>query len=365
MSEYNNGYPISWFNVALGQNFIKYDRLYAMCMQAFYGKTNATEVDIYIDMMSMIKMLYNKNYDMLTLDQNVVASAMINLCAHLRDYFYSRHRVYATIYIVYAKNRPVSAVSLIPDYNAHFITTMNAKAQLSDLIETNCNILELVCPYLKDIYFIRDQYFNETSVVIYDLIKRTANDEYRSHIPKIVYSKDKYAYQLVAVTPKTFMFRPKKDNGMDCSFVITKSTIYDLYRSEHGLTQMDCSGINHGLFSLMLALSGLKSRSIPMLINNTKALKNIKSAIDDSKILNGYMSSIYIVPTDLGLNSQSFKLFYDRFNALDLITQHDIYINTPASVDNLRGIINLYNPDEVRELNNKYFQTYPLDLNRL
>lgn len=349
----------------IGQNFIKYDRLFHMCTQAFYGKTNASEVYIYIDMMSMVKGIFNNNIGTLIEDQNVIASGIINLCAHLRDYFYSRHRVYASIYIVYGKNRPMSAVSLMPDYNAHFTMSMWAKAQLYELIETNCKLLEIICPYLKNIYFVQDQYDNETSVIIYDLIKRANVDEYRSHIPKIVYTKDKYAYQLVAMSPKTFLFRPKKGENSDESFVVTKSRLFETYRHDLGLVDMDCSDIHHSLFSMMLTLSGLKSRSIPMLINNTKAINNIRSAISQNKIINGYMNPANVNPFDLGLTAESAQSFYNRFNALDLITQHDIYSNSPAAVDNLRGIIDLYNPDEIKALNNKYFQKYPLDLNRL
>ena len=54
------------------------------------------------------------------------------------------------------------------------------------------------------------------------------------------------------------------------------------------------------------------------------------------------------------------RLMHIDLNYLDLVIN-----DTNIKNNIIQNCINLYNPDEVRYINNKYFVDYPLDLNRI
>ena len=56
--------------------------------------------------------------------------------------------------------------------------------------------------------------------------------------------------------------------------------------------------------------------------------------------------------------------FKYRFNAVDLVFQHRLYSLMPESKDT-SWLINLSDPDTVKNINNTYFIDNPLDLNSL
>ena len=56
--------------------------------------------------------------------------------------------------------------------------------------------------------------------------------------------------------------------------------------------------------------------------------------------------------------------FKYRFNAVDLVFQHRLYTMMAESKD-ISWLINLNDPDTVKDINNKYFIDNPLDLNAL
>ena len=64
------------------------------------------------------------------------------------------------------------------------------------MIQFNIDLLNLMCKYLPDIYFIKGTF--ETGVIMYDLILR---NEKKSHsIPHLILTKDIYNYQLVRLS---------------------------------------------------------------------------------------------------------------------------------------------------------------------
>lgn len=360
---------------ALYNNFIKYDRLYNLTMQAFYGQPNVSEINIYIDMTSMINILYNNRYyqgsESFVPNPQLIASNMINLCAHLRGYFLNRHRVYTRYCIVYAKNRPIDCVDLLPDYNAHYYTDMQAKSITTRSIEEAAKLLEIITPYIKGVYFINGG-DNETSVIIRQIIVNISLTG--KSVPNIIYTKDRYSYQLVA-EPRTYIYRPKKYIGQDKSYVVDKSNLYKTYRSECKLKDIEVDGmalsnISARLFPVMLAIGGFPDRHIPNMfsngeyvcaINSTRALKCIARAIYTNTIINDYnrIDDLYRI---FGIPEALNQMFRKRLNCLDVIYQsYGVNYNFNPNP----YIIDLFDPAGVRALNDQYFKDYPLDLNKL
>ena len=347
-------------------SYIKYDKMYEMTKYAFYGKTDSNDVNIYIDAYSILRSLYTRGTSLEVVDSYVIASSIINLAIHLRAYFDSRHQVASKIYIIYGGARPNSAFSLYNQYNERNIIMENSNQYLQQLIKDNMEVIKILCPYLYDIFAIVD-YENEFSVIASNLI-----DKSKDNTPNIIYSKDQLAYQLVAFKPYTFLYRPKKVMNADSSWVVTKSTLYNAYRyGELGLTKQVELNLDVKAFSIYQSISGVKSRTIPSIKNANVAGTLLQKSIEDGLFAMGYNAN------SISNHSISpfFKMFdpikvniadlINRFLSIDLENQTMIYSMSPSSIATLEGVINLYNPQEVRNINDKYFQMYPIDLNRV
>lgn len=365
MMEENVYYP----NVAdiLYGSYIRYDRLFEMTKFAFYGKTDSENVNIFIDVYSILKSLYTRGTNIKINDSYVIASCIINLAIHLRAYFDTRHRVASKIYIIYGGARPINSISQYSPYNMKNIQMEDSNSYLKQLIIDNLEVIKILCPYLYDIYAVVD-YENEFSIIASSIIDL---EDGKGKTPNIIYSKDPLAYQLVAFKPRTFLYRPKKKNNMDCSWVVTKSTLYSSYRyGELALTKQFETSLDVRMFSIYLAFAGVKSRNILSNRNGNATVKLLERAVHDNVFANGYNANSIMKdnPAFIEMCNRENISYLDiicRFIAIDLPYQTMIFKSTPNFIALGTGIINLYNPQEVRNINDKYFQMYPLDLNRV
>lgn len=344
----------------LNTNYVKYDRMIEIVTRAFAG-SSADRLNIYIDMYSMIKSLYtNKMYDIN--DYSSVTSCVINMCAHYREFFWTRFKVSTSFFIVYSKNAPYINNQFYPDYNNRNAFAFNSNKKVDDMIANNVELLELLCPYLPNIYFIKGTF--ETGVIIYDLICR---NEVKENSPHLVITKDPYNYQLVSMRNNITILRPKKSNGQDLSFYINQKNLYRMYMQSRKADYNNFpTELSPGLISLLMCLTSVKERNIKSLLNIRTGLSLISNAVNNLTILNGYNSDIQSVTRALDIDTKtsiSSVTFEHRFKAIDIQFQHLVFINTPECSEIV--INNLYDPDSVRFINNKYFKSNPLDLNRL
>lgn len=362
----NNGvYNPNIADVLYG-SYIRYDRLYEMSMFAFrpeYGE----RANIFIDVKSILKSLYDRGHQIMVKDSCVIASCIINLAIHLRAYFETRHRVSTKVFIVYGEARPDICLRAYPRYNEKNILTEDSNPLLKALIKDNLKMIEILCPYLHDFFYIEDLH-NEFSVITSSLINRLNE----SSVPSIVYSKDIMSYQLVAFKPRTFLFRPKKKFNEDCSWVVTKSTLYNAYRyGELGITRQLETTLNVKMFSIYLTIAGVKSRSIESIKNGNTTVKFLEQAVANNIFSTGYNSSAIFCTRPNPFETLFYGTNVDpnevmtRFSVIDLLHNTMLYESSLEYKEAAEGIINLYNPDEVRHINNTYFQEYPLDLNRV
>ena len=346
-------------------NYIRYDRLFEMTKFAFYGKTDSNDVNIYIDVYSILKGLYTRGSNIVINDSCVISSCIINLAIHLRAYFDTRHRVNSKIYIVYGGARPINAISQFGQYNIRNIEMEESNFYMKKLILDNMELVKILSPYLHDIFCVVD-INNEFSVIVSSLI-----DADNCKAPNIIYSKEPLSYQLVAFKPYTFLYRPKKKSREDCSWVVTKSTLYDAYRyGELGINKQINTSLDVRMFSIYQSIAGLKSRSMPSIKNANNTIKLLENAIQNNIFSNGYNAGSILgnisSPIDILFSDSTISLeVKQRFASIDLQHQTMLYKLTPDFIGATSGIINLYDPQEVRNINDKYFRMYPLDLNRV
>ena len=97
-------------------------------------------------------------------------------------------------------------------------------------------------------------------------------------------------------------------------------------------------------------------------------MKILAKAVEDNVFSMGYNFGAIIRDQSL-MKINDFKInpidVTNRFTAIDLEYQTMLYKSTPAYIGLSASIINLYNPQEIRNINDFYFQNYPLDLNRV
>lgn len=341
--------------------YIQYQKLLQLTSETFAQDPNYKDCDnvnIYIDLYDMLMPLYRT--DIYANKQFVIVSAIINLAAHMREYYYSRHGVNSKIYLIYADDTTFNHKQFCANFgNDTFKNTLHYP-RINDVIESQLKLVKIICGYIYGVYFIRRSV--DFSVVAFDEICKEPNS-----IPAIVLTKSKYAYQIPALCNNCVLLRPKKYNGEDTSTAITDTNVLCAY----------CDGLNNdkiikkmtelssGLLSLVMTLTGVSCRNVSRLLNGTTAINKIHSAVSSNKILNAYNTDTKYLYDNLDIsNTLDPTSFMYRFNAIDLIFQHRLYINSAESKD-VTHLVDLYDRAAVHHINNTYFQDNPLNIDAL
>lgn len=333
------------YNEYIYGNYIKYENLKELTMQCFSG-SKSNIVNIFIDINSMLSFISKDNRVEFT-NSTDICSSIINISAHIRYYYRSRCNVETNIYII-ASNNIVNTFGYKGYPNGIFDIEM---------ISFNLNICEDICKYLPNISFIKSNL--ETSAVIYNIASK-------SDIPNIIFSKDILAMQLPALLNDTAIFRPYKSKGIDVSYAITKNNIHHIYlnKIKKSKTSIDYSNISPELFSVILCFTGCTSRGIYSTISNSSMYTLLNNRIVNREIYNGYNNNIEELMNTICLGKFSPDEFIRKFKTIDVVFQSSIIDNYTEYTINPKPY-NLYDPDSVRLLNDKYFKDNPLDLNRI
>ena len=88
-------------------NYIRYDRLKQLVLHEFQNTpyANCNKVNIFIDVYSIVKRLRDISDLEITKDQKyLLASGIVNMAAHYRAYFQSRHNTSSNIFVIYSDN---------------------------------------------------------------------------------------------------------------------------------------------------------------------------------------------------------------------------------------------------------------------
>ena len=338
-------------------HYIKYDKLFELCNISL-ANIQSNTVDIYIDLYDILKKIYTTNTKINK--KFIIVSSIINLAAHYRGYFWSRHRLYTNIFLVYGDNISNNQKQFIPTFgNDEFRKTKNYDKN-NIFINSQLELVKILVGYIDNVYYIRRR-SHFSAFVYHNIITNNSIN------PSIIISKDKYNYQLPALNNNIIIFRPKKYNSQDISYYINKNNVYDCFYSKSSKDTLDIlHKLNPELLSLLISLNGLPKYNLYSLMNINTAVKLLLDAINKNKIINGYNSDIKYIASNLnGLNNyvDNISLEY-RFNAVDLLVQSKIYESTIESKD-MQWYINLKDPKTVKDINNKYFADNPLDLNNL
>lgn len=352
----NQDYRVNLEGLLYG-HYIKYDKLLEL-MNSIPDDINSNRVDIYIDVYDMLKPMYTRN--IYAEKQYLIVSSVINLAAHMRGYFWSRHGMATRIYLVYGEDTTFNHKQFYPSFgNDKFKETLDFDKN-NAIVNSQLDMVKLLCAYIKGVYFIKRA--TNFAMFTYDNILKNRD------IPSIIISKSKYAYQLPALFSNVYLLRPQKDNGNDVSFLIyrNRSLTGFFNKTTSQKTIENLVKINPDLLSVMIALTGFPAYNMKTVCNVTTASKLLIDALANGRIMNAYNSDIDFVYNSLqGLDRYIDPVtFKYRFNAVDLVFQHLIY-SSSAEAKDTSWIIDLEDKFTVQRINNQYFIDNPLDLNNL
>lgn len=369
-------YIVDIYN-SLFKNYITYDRLFQMNTKAFYGKTEAVHANIFIDIRSFTNSLFkNSNIRYEYKDkQTPIASSLINLAIHLRHYYKSRHNTETKIYLVWGAN----LISMLPkhgDYNAHNNMAFMVNSNMRDILKNSLDLLKTLCPYLSGIYYV-DVGSCETSLGIQTLIDFPDKSGIYKGVPNIIYSKDPYACQLVATNSYTFMFYCSKHSGKDGttdnSFIIEKKNLYEAFSVINKYTTRAYYPTNVAMFNVVIALSGMKCRHVdgPMSYTNAcKLIAKYEDIIPHGLRGDPLLTRITLSELDTLSDTERKAILNDSIidnnEELDIGINKVVFVlNRPEVASIFDGCIDLYSPEDIKRINDKFFVNYPLDIMRL
>lgn len=367
-------------NGYLYKNFMTYEAMYRNTIKAFYGKSDSSYVNVLIDMRSFVRSVLNPAVKFSYKDpQTPVASAVLNLAAHIRHYFRSRHMVESKIYIVWSTNTKELSGN-ITDYNAHEHMVMETSKQKYS-VDCAVEILEELCKYIPSVYFINGENV-ETAVLMYALL---ANPKKANlyNAPNIIYTKDPFLYQLVSKFSYTFCYFVKKVGGVDAngnqitldvSQVIEKKTLYKDFVRDNGYKYnfiLDAIEKRTDLFSTIIGISGAKARH----------LKGQKSFMSSVRLMVRIMDLIpigsparltYDTIFDLLMKGVIRNTKFDPnramrdYTILDCESQYKYFMTVyPKASSIFKGVLDLYSGEDLKTINDKYFINYPVNVMNL
>ena len=343
-------------------SFVKYERLAPIIAEAFVGYDD-TYLDIYIDMNSVIRSLYNSNFNTSITNYKSLAACMVNMCAHYRDYFRKYLGVNTDIIIVMSDNCYIMNRKMVAEYNKTSLYKIKSNTLITNMIEDNMNALNLLVPYLPNIYMVQSEF--ETSGVISAIIEKRLE----LNRPSLIISRDVLNMQILSLYNRTAVLRPMKTlNNGDTSYIVgplsdQKSIInYWSYLNSEISESKTLTNIIHPInTSLLMAMCGYDKRDLSTIINIRSARKYIYNCVQDNPV---HCSVKTLFEMNDKLNEKtSWTTISSRQKVLDVIFQQAMY---KESIEyKLLNFTDLYDPAMVKRINDKLFYDDPIDLDRL
>ncbi|MDD3122010.1 MAG: hypothetical protein PHC62_00675 [Candidatus Izemoplasmatales bacterium] len=380
-----NKYYIPKFNIEslIYSNYIKYDQLKDWIIMKFKDspEANCTHINFFIDVYSMIRGFYRRqDFHINDGQEYTLASGIINMAAHYREYFRSRHNTKADIYIVSSFNMNKYLTSIHPSYRS----VVTANDEITDYIAENMKVLDSLVPYLPGMYF-KHYDHNITGAAILDIIRY--NESHGNKDPNIILSKDFVVSQIVCnPISRTMVLRPYKNykktyegtESVDLSYLVEHGDLMVRY----GVDCMKGTKVSEEIIEKRLdKINALSPELLSVLMAITKSSEygygsellfpaaiNIlyKLIVEDKLALNQYNTNINDLMTLISMNTTKQVDPHElikRFRTLDLMYQYNNMVS--MNLERYQFVDDLYNPDMVKMINEKFFKECPLDLNVL
>ena len=344
---------------------VRYEKLQSLVFNTFSNTSiaSATELNVFIDLYSVLKQVFSSSGRTIITNYTDLTSGLINMCSHYR-YFFRGLGVHTRFYLIFSFNTCEINRKFVNDYNKDFLEKSEIPL-FKEMTMSNLELLDLICPYLPDIYFIKSINNYETSIMISHLINRLNDGQ-----PNLIISRDIYPMQLCYMHPYTSYLYPVKYHGEDISQMISisekpsfRKEFWDLLGSKRKFSEASMnklytiSPVNYPLLS---AMNRFPERNITSLANIGTAIDIIHKVVgsDDIKI---YPQQLYSDPEIM--SKIRVTAVESRLNTLDISYIYPYYDNDPESKS--IKLENLPDNGQLQTINAKFFSNNPIDLNRL
>ena len=344
---------------------IKYATLSNLIAMSFAG-SNCTEINLFIDMNSLLKKLYSvKEMELDNSDPYGLTAAIINLCGHYRVYFNSIG-VMTNIYIIYGLNCPKMNETYIKDYNARSMADYMRKRDTTEIVNNNIRILKLLCQYLPKIHFF-DIGYNETSTMVDYILKNIWLGK-QINVENIILSKDVLMLQLIP-SYNVRVLRPYKtpEQG-DLSYIIDNNNLWQIYCANYRKTIMPKEIIPTGFFQNVLPMTRIPERNIYAMLNLGKCFTVIHSGIEvgflqnDNRLYTQDVLNNILEAMDVPCNKPELIMRYRAVNP-NYQSSYVLLMENPE-LKYLR-LIEMNDPKSLNEICGKYFDNNPINLEAL
>lgn len=341
--------------------FVTYDTLSKIIRHEFYGDSSK-KVNIYIDLFQFLTPPYGPTR---INDFFVISSCILNYCAHFRSFFKRKLNVDCRIILISSHGMYPKSQIQIPTYNNYYETRIKNSGDYVNIVRDNMNILNILCPYLPEIYF---KHCNmDAAAAIKYMIDNVFNEGY----PNIIISASQLMFQLPAEIKNshTIVIRPSRVFDEDRSYSYNYFNCLTSYMYEIK-KQMYVIPIHPELISFMMILIGIPKLSIKSIVNTNVAFRILLNA--NPGIAHDWRSlyALYIdyYKTGRGKTSKKKTLssdgFKNRFMAIDIVYKSLLYDKMPESKEE-SFLIRKDDPNTVKKINDTYFKSNPINLEEM
>lgn len=354
--------------IIVGSNYVKYDKLSELIFQTYAG-SNATVLNIFVDLYSIFKPLFSNKDSGITYEKSSdveLSADIINLCAHYRSFF-NRQGVETRFYLIFGTNTPETNQLLCPGYNKDFIGAYVSKNEIREMVIKNLELLKVLCESLPGIYFF-DIGTNEVSGFIEFLLRKFNLNikDMNPNMENMVLTKDILPLQLVS--SGCTILRPKKSKGIDNSFIINHNNFWTAFMVQMRNNVSNSAmfrQLDIGYFPNILCMTRVPERCM-------SSIKSIPTAYDilSKGVELGYLqnsdysqSTINKVLEILGVN-MNYSTLEMRWKAISSKFAADYIIPNNPILANAQ-LIDIYDPNGVRQICARYYDKSPIDLDRL
>lgn len=352
---------------------ITYDRLYGLT-KSIFGNCQDTKLDIYLDLYSIIKSVYNNTVVSMhdSGNNNAIVSTILNICAHYR-HFYQSSGVSTNIYIVFGSNdafinTTARSFDIMFDYKRYNMPTDSTHMY----INSQLTALSQLISYTPDIYFIRTIYEGAPSILATMNLVNSSNHS-------IIITKNPYNF-LIPTQPrgngkKVVVFRPKKYKGQDSSYYVDHTNALSSLINNNNTSKQQLPQYieDYRKCIYFLTTNGLKSRYIRGRVNCAQAvsfLNRLDAENVDITNVSATLNTIHKYEKEL-LSRKGPKDKIDnitqRYYMMDIFAAANNIINniSEAYFRNCLNINRNINPSFIIHLNNMKFTKFPLEIGKL
>lgn len=325
------------------------------------------QINMYIDVESLIKQLYNGGISNSIMDEFnhisskdklYLSSEIINYASHYRHYFASRCNKPTRIFFYYSKEKNKDALSLFPDYRRHFYETrldLNNPAfgLASKNIYYNLGIAATVCRYIPEIYVIETGEIESTILPAYIISQDTDENSIN-----IINSNNNIYFQDTVLKNNTFVLEMKSDD----SKIYDERTVLKKW-IDKSKSSID-SSFHPSILSLAIPLVANKDLGFKSVkrLGPATSLKLLKKALDAGDIEE---NKFYINPKEAAeslsnyISSDQDEQFYTKFCLLNhgyLINHYDKELDSILKTQ----LVDFSDADSLVKVNEEYYSEYPL-----